>query len=89
MTNSGEDVRLVFDSGETAAVVASFPRSVWGDRAIDGIEDADLGDGLFSVLGVEDAKRKALSLAGELSGLINEADRIKSDLEVAVLSVTE
>ena len=89
MTNSGDDVRLVFDSGETAAVVASFSRSVWGERAIDGIEDADLGDGLFSVLDVEDAKRKALSLGGELSGLINEADRIKSDLEVAVLSVTE
>lgn len=86
MTNSGDDVRLVFDSGETAAVVASFPRSVWGDRAVDGLED---DDNFFSVLDVEGAKRKALSLAGELSDIINEADRIKSDLEVAVLSVTE
>ena len=86
MTNSGDDVRLVFDSGETAAVVASFPRSVWGDRAVDGLEDAD---DFFSVLDVEGARQKALSLAGELSGIINEADRIKSDLEVAALSVTE
>lgn len=38
MNNDCEDVRLVFDSGETAAVVASFPCSVWGDRAIDGLE---------------------------------------------------
>lgn len=89
MTNSGDDVRLVFDSGETAAVVASFSRSVWGERAMDGLEDVDLGDEFFSVLDVEGAKRKALSLAGELSDIINEADRIKSDLEVAVLSVTE
>lgn len=89
MTNSGDDVRLVFDSGETAAVVASFSRSVWGERAMDGLEDYVLGDDMFLVLDVEGAKRKALSLAGELSDLINEADRIKSDLEVAVLSVTE
>jgi hypothetical protein len=88
MTNSGDDVRLVFDSGETAAVVASFSRSVWGERAIDGLEGIP-GDDFFLVLDVEGAKRKALSLAGELSDLINEADRIKSDLEVAVLSVTE
>lgn len=88
MTNSGDDVRLVFDSGETAAVVACFSRSVWGERAIDGLEGIP-GDDFFLVLDVEGAKRKALSLAGELSDLINEADRIKSDLEVAVLSVTE
>ena len=30
MNDDRDDVRLVFDSGETAAVVASFPRSVWG-----------------------------------------------------------
>ena len=89
MTNSGDDVRLIFDSGETAAVVASFPRSVWGDRAVDGLEDYVLGDDMFSVLDVEDARRTALSLAGELSDLINEADRIKSALEVAVLSADE
>lgn len=88
MNNGCDDVRLVFDSGETAAVVASFRRSVWGQRAIDGLEDADLGDGLFSVLDVEDAKDEARSLAGELSALINEADRIKDALENA-LSVTE
>lgn len=88
MNDDRDDVRLVFDSGETAEVVASFPRSVWGDRAIDGLEGIP-GDDFFLVLDVEGAKRKALSLAGELSDLINEADRIKSDLEVAVLSVTE
>lgn len=47
MNNGRDDVRLVFDSGETATVVASFPRSVWGDRAVDGLEDADLGNGLI------------------------------------------
>jgi len=88
MNDGCDDVRLVFDSGETAAVVASFPRSVWGERAIDGLEGIP-GDDFFLVLDVEGAKRKALSLAGELSALINKADRIKSDLEVAVLSVTE
>ena len=84
MNDDRDDVRLVFDSGETAAVVASFPRSVWGDRAVDGLEDAD---DFFSVLDVEGARQKALSLAGELSGLINEAERVKSALEVADLSV--
>lgn len=84
MNDGRDDVRLVFDSGETAAVVASFPRSVWGDRAVDGLEDAD---DFFSVLDVEGARQKALSLAGELSGLINEAERVKSALEVADLSV--
>lgn len=83
MNDDRDDVRLVFDSGETAAVVVSFPRSVWGDRAVDGLEDAD---DFFSVLGVEGARQKALSLAGELSGLINEAERVKSALEVADLS---
>lgn len=89
MTNSGDDVRLVFDSGETAAVVASFSRSVWGDRAVDGLEDADLGDDFFLLLDVEGAKQKAFSLAGELSDLINEAGRVKSALEVADLSVDD
>lgn len=89
MNNDRDDVRLVFDSGETAAVVASFPRSVWGDRAVDGLEDADLGDDFFLLLDVEGAKRKALSLAGELSDLINEAGRVKSALEVADLSVDD
>lgn len=89
MTNSGDDVRLIFDSGETAAVVASFQRSVWGQRAMDGLEDYVLGDDMFSVLDVEDARKTALSLAGELSDIINEADRIKSALEVAVLSMAE
>lgn len=84
MNDDRDDVRLVFDSGETAEVVASFPRSVWGDRAVDGLEDAD---DFFSVLDVEGARQKALSLAGELSGLINEAERVKSALEVADLSV--
>lgn len=84
MNDDRDDVRLVFDSGETAAVVASFPRSVWGDRAVDGLEDAD---DFFLVLDVEGARQKALSLAGELSGLINEAERVKSALEVADLSV--
>lgn len=84
MNDDRDDVRLVFDSGETAAVVASFPRSVWGDRAVDGLENAD---DFFSVLDVEGARQKALSLAGELSGLINEAERVKSALEVADLSV--
>lgn len=84
MNDDRDDVRLVFDSGETAEVVASFPRSVWGDRAVDGLEDAD---DFFSVLDVEGARQKALSLAGELSGLINEAKRVKSALEVADLSV--
>lgn len=84
MNDDRDDVRLVFDSGETAEVVASFPRSVWGDRAVDGLEDAD---DFFSVLDVEGARQKALSLAGELSGLINEAERVKSALEVADLSI--
>ena len=84
MNDDRDDVRLVFDSGETAEVVASFPRSVWGDRAVDGLEDAD---DFFSVLDVEGARQKALSLAGELSGLINETERVKSALEVADLSV--
>lgn len=84
MNDDRDDVRLVFDSGETAEVVASFPRSVWGDRAVDDLEDAD---DFFSVLDVEGARQKALSLAGELSGLINEAERVKSALEVADLSV--
>ena len=89
MNNDRDDVRLVFDSGETAAVVASFPRSVWGDRAVDGLEDADLGDDFFLLLDVEGAKQKAFSLAGELSDLINEAGRVKSALEVADLSVDD
>lgn len=89
MNNDRDDVRLVFDSGETAAVVASFPRSVWGDRAVDGLEDADLGDDFFLLLDVEGAKQKALSLAGELSDIINEAGRVKSALEVADLSVDD
>lgn len=89
MTNNGDDVRLIFDSGETAAVVASFRRSVWGQRAMEGLEDYVLGDDMFSVLDVEDARQTALSFAGELSDLINEADRIKSALEVAVLSVDD
>lgn len=84
MNDDRDDVRLVFDSGETAEVVASFPRSVWGDRAVNGLEDAD---DFFSVLDVEGARQKALSLAGELSGLINEAEHVKSTLEVADLSV--
>lgn len=88
MNNDCDDVRLVFDSGETAAVVASFPRSVWGERAIDGLEGTP-GDDFFLVLDVEGAKQKALSFAGEMSALINEADRIKSALEVAVLSIAE
>ena len=89
MNNDRDDVRLVFDSGETAAVVASFPRSVWGDRAVDGLEDADLGGDFFLLLDVEGAKQKAFSLAGELSDLINEAGRVKSALEVADLSVDD
>lgn len=32
MNDDRDDVRLVFDSGETAEVVASFPRSVWGGQ---------------------------------------------------------
>lgn len=88
MNNDCEDVRLVFDSGETAAVVASFPCSVWGDRAIDGLEGIP-GDDFFLVLDVEGAKQKALSLACEMSDLINEADRVKSALEVADLSVDD
>ena len=88
MTNSGDDVRLVFDSGETAAVVASFRRGVLGRREMDDLESADLGDDLFSVLDVEDAKKEARSLAGEMSALVNEAGRIKDALG-SVLSVIE
>lgn len=86
--NSGDDVLLVFDSGDTAAVVASFRRGVLRRRAMDGLEGADLGDDLFSVLDVKDAKDEARSLAGELSALVNEADHIKDALG-SVLSVTE
>lgn len=85
---SGDEVLLVFDSGETAAVVASFRRGVLGRREMDGLESADLGDDLFSVLDVEDAKKEARSLAGEMSALVNEAGRIKDALG-SVLSVIE
>lgn len=88
MNDDRDDVRLVFDSGETAEVVASFPRSVWGDRAVDGLEGIP-GDDFFLVLDVEGAKQKALSLACEMSDLINEAGRVKSALEVADLSVDD
>lgn len=74
----GNDVLLVFDSGETAEVVASFKPHVLGRRAMIGLEDAD---DLFSALDVSGAKQKALSLAGELSGLVNEAGRIKDALD--------
>lgn len=86
--SSGDEVLLVFDSGETAAVVASFRRGVLGRREMDDLESADLGDDLFSVLDVEDAKKEARSLAGEMSALVNEAGRIKDALDSA-LSVTE
>lgn len=46
-----------------------------------GLEDADLEDGLFSALDVSGAKQKALSLAGELSALVNEAGSIKDALD--------
>ena len=72
---------LVFDSGETAEVVASFKPHVLGRRAMIGLEDADLEDGLFSALDVSGAKQKALSLAGELSALVNEAGSIKDALD--------
>lgn len=77
----GDDVLLVFDSGETAEVVTSFKPHVLGRRAMIGLEDADLEDGLFSTLDVNGAKQKALSLAGELSALVNEAGRIKDALD--------
>lgn len=83
----GDDVLLVFDSGETAAVVASFKPGILGRRAMDGLEGADLGDDFFSLLDVEDAKDEARSLAGELSALINEAGRIKDALENAMPAV--
>lgn len=86
--SSGDEVLLVFDSGETAAVVASFRRGVLGRREMDDLESADLGDDLFSVLDVEDAKKEARSLAGEMSALVNEAGRIKDALG-SVLSVIE
>lgn len=86
--SSGDEVLLVFDSGETAAVVASFRRGVLGRREMGDLESADLGDDLFSVLDVEDAKKEARSLAGEMSALVNEAGRIKDALDSA-LSVTE
>lgn len=86
--SSGDEVLLVFDSGETAAVVASFRRGVLGRGEMDDLESADLGDDLFSVLDVEDAKKEARSLAGEMSALVNEAGRIKDALG-SVLSVIE
>ena len=86
--SSGDEVLLVFDSGETAAVVASFRRGVLRRREMDDLESADLGDDLFSVLDVEDAKKEARSLAGEMSALVNEAGCIKDALDSA-LSVTE
>lgn len=86
--SSCDEVLLVFDSGETAAVVASFRRGVLGRREMDDLESADLGDDLFSVLDVEDAKKEARSLAGEMSALVNEAGRIKDALG-SVLSVIE
>lgn len=86
--SSGDEVLLVFDSGETAVVVASFRRGVLGRREMDDLERADLGDDLFSVLDVEDAKKEARSLAGEMSALVNEAGRIKDALG-SVLSVIE
>lgn len=79
-----DELLLAFDSGETAAVVASFNTGILKRKAIAGLVDADIDRDFLLMLDEEDTKQDALLLADELSELVKKADYIEASLRDAL-----
>lgn len=79
-----DDMLLIFDSGEVAAVVASFKPGVLSQRATSGLVNVNLDRDFLSALDEKEAKEDAFSSALNLSNLVSEASHIESSMRAAL-----
>lgn len=79
-----DDMLLIFDSGEIAAVVASFKPGVLSQMATSGLVNVNLDRDFLSTLDEKEAKEDAFSLALNLSNLVSEASHIESSMRAAL-----
>lgn len=79
-----DDMLLIFDSGEVAAVVASFKPGVLSQRATSGLVNVNLDRDFLSALYEKEAKEDAFSSALNLSNLVSEASHIESSMRAAL-----
>lgn len=79
-----DDMLLIFDSGEVAAVVASFKPGVLSQRATSGLVNVNLDRDFLSALDEKEAKEDAFSSALNLSNLVSEASHIESSMRAAM-----
>ena len=79
-----DDMLLIFDSGEVAAVVASFKPGVLSQRATSGLVNVNLDRDFLSALDEKEAKEYAFSSALNLSNLVSKASHIESSMRAAL-----
>ena len=79
-----DDMLLIFDSGEVAAVVASFKPGVLSQRATSGLVNVNLDRDFLSALDEKEVKEDAFSSALNLSNLVSEASHIESSMRAAL-----